>query len=379
MYELRRSLLFPLSPTFADHAVSSKSISKEQQRQQLHHDYYDGKLEAKNDEVKNDEVNKVTTADNEETEEASDAFDVEDASGGIGMRRRGGRNPNALSVTSQKYDIDGDGKLNDAELAMREMDTVNLGYMKNEQVYKVMIDQMKLQHKVFSLKRMSVVLLLVVFLLFLATLGTSFAAATLAKEIACRRAAAALSERATLPKLFTEGDGTALAEEDGTGRRLEQTFQVNTIKRSTAGEIYRICSTGDSVFLQLKCVDDLNKGYGPTLTLTVGICPQEYFVANTDGNLFAGGVGSYTYILYNGQAVQIFCFDTPEEECDVTFPAGQSCSNLYHNHSLDPGQAQPVDPNLTQPIDPGQPQPIDPEQPEPQPNDPGLPESLPGF
>jgi hypothetical protein len=54
MYELRRSLLFPLSPTFADHAVSSKSISKEQQRQQLHHDYYDGKLEAKNDEVKND-------------------------------------------------------------------------------------------------------------------------------------------------------------------------------------------------------------------------------------------------------------------------------------------------------------------------------------
>jgi hypothetical protein len=67
------------------------------------------------------------------------------------MRRRGGRNPNALSVTSQKYDIDGDGKLNDAELAMREMDTVNLGYMKNEQVYKVMIDQMKLQHAVLCL------------------------------------------------------------------------------------------------------------------------------------------------------------------------------------------------------------------------------------
>jgi hypothetical protein len=156
-----------------------------------------------NDEVKNDEVKvagatleegnklsfKTTTADNEESEEACDDFDVENPLESIGMRKRGGKNASALpaiskrlSVTSQKYDLDGDGKLDDAELAMREMDTDNRGYLTNDKVYKVMIDQMNLQREVFNLKRMAQALVLFIFILSLAMLGTSFAAATLAKD-----------------------------------------------------------------------------------------------------------------------------------------------------------------------------------------------------
>jgi hypothetical protein len=120
-------------------------------------------------------------------EEKSDTFDPESMLeegklGSTGIRKRGGNTPRSLSVVSKLYDVDGDGKLDAAELAMREMDSEDRGYLTNEKVYKVMQEQMKLQQEVFGLKRMSLVLLAVIVLLSVATLGTSFAAATLAKD-----------------------------------------------------------------------------------------------------------------------------------------------------------------------------------------------------
>jgi K+-sensing histidine kinase KdpD len=87
-----------------------------------------------------------------------------------------------LSAISQKYDVDGDGKLDDAEQRMRDMDTDNAGHLSNEKVYSIMLEQMKLQKEVFSLKRLSMVFLGVMVILSFATLATSFAAATLAKD-----------------------------------------------------------------------------------------------------------------------------------------------------------------------------------------------------
>jgi hypothetical protein len=51
-----------------------------------------------------------------------------------------------------KYDADGDGTLDAAEQAMHDMDTENHGHLSNEKVYKVMLEQMKLQKEVFGLK-----------------------------------------------------------------------------------------------------------------------------------------------------------------------------------------------------------------------------------
>jgi hypothetical protein len=146
-----------------------------------------------NNKIKNKDMTAGNEKNDEEVvdEEESDTFNVdhspesvleEGKRGGTGMHKRGVMKSKALSTMSLMYDIDGDGELDEAEQAMRDMDTDNLGHLTNEKVYKVMMDQLKLQQEVFSLKRMSIALVMVIALLSVATLGTSFAAATLAKD-----------------------------------------------------------------------------------------------------------------------------------------------------------------------------------------------------
>jgi hypothetical protein len=142
------------------------------------------------------DIDRIMTVDNENHEEVpnkeeSDLFDTEEGKPieGMGKRKRfGGKNPNGLPATSmlsdisKKYDVDGDGKLDAAEQAMRDMDTENRGHLSNEKVYKLMLEEMKLQKKIFGLKRILRFLAFVMVVLSLAMLGTSFAAATLAKD-----------------------------------------------------------------------------------------------------------------------------------------------------------------------------------------------------
>lgn len=87
-----------------------------------------------------------------------------------------------LSSISKMYDIDGDGQLDEAELAMRAMDTSGRGYLTNEKVFGLMQDQMEQQRQLFKFKKIMIGLAVMVFLLTLSNLGTSFAAAYLAKD-----------------------------------------------------------------------------------------------------------------------------------------------------------------------------------------------------
>ena len=59
-----------------------------------------------------------------------------------------------MSTISKMYDIDGDGQLDEAEQAMRDMDKSNRGYLTNEKVYKMMQEQMETQRQLFHVKRM---------------------------------------------------------------------------------------------------------------------------------------------------------------------------------------------------------------------------------
>lgn len=59
-----------------------------------------------------------------------------------------------MSNISKMYDIDGDGQLDEAERAMRDMDKSNRGYLTNEKVYKMMQEQMETQKQLFHVKRM---------------------------------------------------------------------------------------------------------------------------------------------------------------------------------------------------------------------------------
>ncbi len=101
-----------------------------------------------------------------------------------------------LSKVSDLYDRDGKGYLDPTEEAMRRMDSKNLGFLDNSKVYEIMhslqIEQLKSQElitslqkehqKSMSLKRGIVYMSVFAFLLAISNIGTSFAAARLAKD-----------------------------------------------------------------------------------------------------------------------------------------------------------------------------------------------------
>jgi len=87
-----------------------------------------------------------------------------------------------LSAASKKYDMDGDGELDEAEQAMRDMDKSGRGFLKNEEVYGMMKDQLQMQKDLFKMKKVIAGLMVFVVILALSNLGTSFASAILAKD-----------------------------------------------------------------------------------------------------------------------------------------------------------------------------------------------------
>lgn len=91
-----------------------------------------------------------------------------------------------LSMFSKMYDLDGDGELDEAELAMRDMDTSRRGHLSNEKVYKMMQDHVQTQRKLFHFKKIIIGLTVLVVILALSNLGTSFAAAILSKDTATK-------------------------------------------------------------------------------------------------------------------------------------------------------------------------------------------------
>lgn len=89
---------------------------------------------------------------------------------------------NMLSRVSQMYDINGDGVLDEAERAMRNLDDTGRGYLTNDKVYELMNNHLKMQKDLFRFKKLVIGLAVFVVLLTLSNLGTSFAAAYLAKD-----------------------------------------------------------------------------------------------------------------------------------------------------------------------------------------------------
>eukprot|EP00977_Amphora_coffeiformis_P015675 scaffold4623_cov171-Amphora_coffeaeformis.AAC.7 len=102
-----------------------------------------------------------------------------------------------MSTVSRNYDMDGKGFLDDTELALRRLDSQNLGHLTNDKVYLIMASLQKeqkqsaellgtmqrqqrqmiqMKHGIFALAVFSI-------LLALSNVGTSFAAARLAREV----------------------------------------------------------------------------------------------------------------------------------------------------------------------------------------------------
>lgn len=107
-----------------------------------------------------------------------------------------GQCPRSLSTVSRVYDTNGKGYLDSTELAMRHMDSQNLGYLTADKVYELMhklqdeqkvhtelVEELHKQtEKAVSLKKTVFLLSAFAFLLALSNIGTSFAAAKLAQD-----------------------------------------------------------------------------------------------------------------------------------------------------------------------------------------------------
>jgi hypothetical protein len=231
-------------------------------------------------------IDKLSTSKMTTTESNMDTFeDVEN-----GMRQRTtGKHPSALASTnkalsevSMMYDVDGDGKLDESEQAMRNMDTDNRGYLTNEKVYKVMLEQMKLQNEVFSLKRMAMVFVFIIFFLSLATLGTSFAAATLAKDTNVKNGILVVKDSNNVVGTSNVAETIILTAGAGSGRRLvidgddESGYNATFITLEEAGTVHTLCVGGKTVNLQRACSDN-------TTTIVVPVCPSVETMNSANG------------------------------------------------------------------------------------------------
>lgn len=113
-----------------------------------------------------------------------------------------------LTAISKKYDLDGDGQLDEAEQAMRDCDATNRGFLTNEEIYHIVKKQLKAKQKASNMKKVIAALICFVVFLAVSNLGTSMAAAFLAKDM---RADNDSSEEAPPPAMRIASTGEVAA------------------------------------------------------------------------------------------------------------------------------------------------------------------------
>jgi hypothetical protein len=115
-----------------------------------------------------------------------------------------------LSVASKAYDINHMGQLDEAQRRMRELDKSGRGFVKNEELYEEFRRNLQIQKELLNVKKLVYALIALVIIISLATLGTSFASAILAKDTATQNGV-----------LVVKGDGEAVATQTNA-----ETFKV---------------------------------------------------------------------------------------------------------------------------------------------------------
>jgi len=116
--------------------------------------------------------------------------------------------------------------IDEAELAMRNLDKSGRGFLTNDKVFALMTQQMEQQKQLFRFKKIMIGLAVIVFLLTLSNLGTSFAAAYLAKDTSINdkeELVHANSKQTVSTQTTTAHYGVeSLPQEDGEGGRRMQ-------------------------------------------------------------------------------------------------------------------------------------------------------------
>ncbi|EJK74280.1 hypothetical protein THAOC_04051 [Thalassiosira oceanica] len=172
-----------------------------------------------------------------------------------------------LSKIGALYDIDGDGKLDKEEQAMRDMDKSGRGFLTNDKVYTLMQEHFAMERKFMRSKRVIFGLVALVILLCLSNLGTSIAAAYLSKDTKTS-AESNLIDKRTGEAVGTETIAESLelrrvTRPDSEGRRrlcttdggeLDCDVEESTLLLDTRAcrRVLRRCKKGQGVNLVLK-------------------------------------------------------------------------------------------------------------------------------
>lgn len=164
------------------------------------------------------------------------------------------RNKNRLSVISKKYDLDGDGQLDAAEQAMRDMDKSGRGFLTQDKVYELMQQHIKTQNQLFSMKRVVIGLACFTAVLAVSNLATAWAAAILAKDTQVQ--GGALVDKVTGETLGTNPKSNIYNvkedfEQGDSGRRDLLSIQAIEL---TKGEVDSIVK-GNTAFVRQYCTD----------------------------------------------------------------------------------------------------------------------------
>mmetsp|Transcript_31078 Transcript_31078/g.50754 ORF Transcript_31078/g.50754 Transcript_31078/m.50754 type:complete len:609 (-) Transcript_31078:196-2022(-) len=102
-----------------------------------------------------------------------------------------------LSIVSEKYDLDGDGVLDEVEQAMRDRDKDGDGQLDNAEVYRIVQDQLQSQQDVHLYKKVAAGLVCLLAILSLSNLGTNWASAILAKDTVTDSESGTIQSKAT--------------------------------------------------------------------------------------------------------------------------------------------------------------------------------------
>jgi hypothetical protein len=163
-----------------------------------------------------------------------------------------------LSLTSMKYDVDGDGKLDAAEQAMRDMDKEGLGYLSNDKVHTIFQEQLRMQKQLLLAKRIIILCASLLVILAVANVGVSFAAANLAKDTKTQNNVLVVKDTGQVVQ--TDIHGYVFDVTPDTSRRRELQFygQFNCSvageclvqpTAATSLEVLRLCYLGLPVIL----------------------------------------------------------------------------------------------------------------------------------
>ena len=59
----------------------------------------------------------------------------------------------SLSASEKQWDLDGDGELDDTEMALRNLDKSHKGTLSKDQMYELMADNLQTQRQLFKVKK----------------------------------------------------------------------------------------------------------------------------------------------------------------------------------------------------------------------------------